>query len=67
MAWRSAASGDPDVSVLTLRSRLRVAASVTHTVQMKVDQLNTFKNQPLSDTVVKNDVALVVSLVYEFE
>jgi putative salt-induced outer membrane protein YdiY len=46
---------------------LGVASNVTDAIQMKVELLDTYKNKPLSATVVKNDVALVVSLVYKFD
>lgn len=44
-----------------------LAANVTDTVQMKVELLDTFKNRPPAADVVKNDVAVVVSMVYKFQ
>ena len=46
---------------------LGIATNVTNTIQMKAELLDTFKNKPPSATVVKNDVAIVLSLVYKFE
>ena len=46
---------------------LGIAANVTDTIQMKAELLDTFKNKPPSATVVKNDVAIILSLVYKFE
>ena len=46
---------------------LGIAANVTNTIQMKAELLDTFKNKPVSATVVKNDVAVILSLVYKFE
>jgi hypothetical protein len=45
---------------------LGIAASVTTRSQIKAEVLNTFKNKPPDDTVKKNDVAVVLALVYKF-
>jgi putative salt-induced outer membrane protein YdiY len=45
--------------------RLGVAAAMSARTQLKVELLNTFKNQPPQPTVKKNDVALVVAFVYK--
>ena len=44
-----------------------LAASVTSATQLKVELLDTYKNKPPSASVVKNDVALIVSFVYKFD
>lgn len=46
---------------------LGIAANVTNTIQMKAELLDTFKNKPVSAAVVKNDVAVILSLVYKFQ
>jgi putative salt-induced outer membrane protein YdiY len=45
---------------------LGMAASVTTQTQIKVEFLNTFKNQPPSADVQKNDIAFLLSFVYKF-
>lgn len=47
--------------------RQGLAASVTSTVQLKVELLDTLKNKPPSAGVVRNDVAVLVSFVYKFD
>lgn len=44
-----------------------VAVNVAAAWQLKVEMLDTYKNKPPSATVVKNDLALVASLVYKFD
>lgn len=44
-----------------------LATNVTKVVQMKVEMLDTYKNKPRSDTVVKNDIAVLLSFVYKFD
>jgi putative salt-induced outer membrane protein YdiY len=44
-----------------------LAVNVTSVVQMKAEFLDTYKNKPLSDTVVKNDIAVLLSFVYKFD
>jgi putative salt-induced outer membrane protein YdiY len=44
-----------------------VAVNVADAWQLKVEMLDTYKNKPPSATVVKNDLALVASLVYKFD
>lgn len=46
---------------------LGIAANVTDTIQMKAELLDTYKNKSVSATVVKNDVAFVLSFVYKFD
>ena len=46
---------------------LGLAANVTDAIQMKAELLDTYKNKPPSATVVKNDVAFVLSFVYKFD
>ena len=46
---------------------LGIATNVTDTIQMKAEVLDTYKNKPASVTVVKNDVAIVLSFVYKFD
>lgn len=44
-----------------------IATNVTDTIQMKAELLDTYKNKPAGVTVVKNDVAFVLSFVYKFD
>jgi putative salt-induced outer membrane protein YdiY len=44
-----------------------LAATITEATQLKVELLDTFKNKPPSATVVKNDVAVLVSFVYKID
>lgn len=44
-----------------------LAASITSATQLKVELLDTFKNKPPSATVVKNDVAVLISFVYKID
>ena len=46
--------------------RAGIAASVTTRTQVKLELLDTYKTKPPSADVVKNDVALLASLVYKF-
>jgi putative salt-induced outer membrane protein YdiY len=43
-----------------------VVSSLTANSQVKVELLDTFKNRPVSEDVEKNDISLLVSLVYKF-
>lgn len=45
---------------------LGLASSLTTNSQVKIEILDTFKNKPLSEELKKNDVSLIVSLVYKF-
>lgn len=42
-----------------------LASSLTSNSQVKIEILDTFKNKPLGDELKKNDVSLIVSLVYK--
>jgi len=44
-----------------------IAASITEAVQMKIEFLDTYKAQPPSPDVQKNDIATLVSFVYKFQ
>ncbi len=43
-----------------------IAVSVVSQAQLKVELLDTYKNQPPDPTVKKNDVAIVLGVVYKF-
>jgi putative salt-induced outer membrane protein YdiY len=43
-----------------------LAANITAQTQLKAELLDTFKNRPPSDTVQKNDVAVLLSFVYKY-
>ncbi len=43
-----------------------MAANITAQTQLKAELLDTFKNRPPDATVQKNDVAILVSVVYKF-
>lgn len=43
-----------------------LAASITSATQLKVEVLDTFKNEPPSAEVEKNDIAVILSFVYKF-
>lgn len=44
-----------------------IAASVTAGTQIKVEFLDTYKTEPPSADIKKNDIAMLVSFVYKFE
>lgn len=43
-----------------------LAANITSQTQLKAELLDTFKNRPPSETVQKNDVAVLLSFVYKY-
>lgn len=43
-----------------------LAANITSQTQLKAELLDTFKNRPPSDTVQKNDIAILLSFVYKY-
>ena len=59
--WKTSDFGD---SLLTFQAGL--AATVTNRTQLKVDFLDTYKSQPPSVLVKKNDTALIMSVVFKF-
>ena len=44
-----------------------IAASITEATQLKIEFLDTYKAQPPSPDVQKNDIATLVSFVYKFQ
>ncbi|MFN2446870.1 MAG: hypothetical protein ABR606_14970 [Vicinamibacterales bacterium] len=43
-----------------------IAASVTPRSELRAELLDTFKNEPPAATVRRNDVSVLVSIVYKF-
>jgi hypothetical protein len=48
-----------------LTAGLGIAASMSTRTQLKVEVLNTYKNLPPLPTILKNDVAVLMSVVYK--
>jgi putative salt-induced outer membrane protein len=46
---------------------LGLSVSVTTTIQMKAEFLDTYKNKPPTADVKKNDIAVILSFVYKFD
>lgn len=42
-----------------------LAANVTTRAQLKIELLDTYKTKPTSDTIEKNDLAFLTSLVFK--
>jgi putative salt-induced outer membrane protein YdiY len=59
--WKTSDFGD---SLVTFQAGL--ATDITPRTQLKVDFLDTFKNQPPNVLVKKNDTALIMSFVFKF-
>lgn len=59
--WKTTDFGD---SLVTFQAGL--ATDITPRAQLKVEFLDTFKNQPPSILVKKNDTALIMSFVFKF-
>lgn len=59
--WKTSDFGD---SLITFQAGL--AANVTSRTQLKVEFIDTYKNQPPSVLVKKNDTALIMSVVFKF-
>jgi putative salt-induced outer membrane protein YdiY len=54
---------DFEDSLFTIGMSLAVAMS-THT-QIKIEALDTYKNKPPAPTIQKNDVAILMAIVYK--
>ena len=61
---RGRASSAPSVPTVDSFS-LGVAAAMSNRTQLKVELLDTYQNKPPLATIQKNDVAILVAVVYK--